>query len=137
MLEEKKFPCTLESLETMRDFMETFATNCSINASAASELVLAVNEAVTNIIEHGGVDANKDTYSIGMESSLSEIIVTIKDSGRQYDPNSLRTASSGADIKKRRPRSGMGVYLIRQLVDGIMYHRNSNENVLKFTKSIS
>jgi len=137
MLEEKKFPCSLESLEVMRDFMETFAVNCSMDASAMSELILAVNEAVTNIIEHGGINSATNSYSIEMESSPNEIIVTIRDTGRQYDPNSLRTASSGDDIKKRRPRSGMGVYLIRQLVDGIMYHRNGNENILKFTKNLS
>jgi anti-sigma regulatory factor (Ser/Thr protein kinase) len=137
MLEEKQFPCSFESLENMRDFMEAFAVKCAMNASSISELVLAVNEAVTNIIEHGGVSADKDTYSIEMNSSPEEVIVTIKDSGQPYDPNSLRTASSGADIKKRRPHSGMGVYLIRQLVDGIMYHRDGDENVLKFTKSLS
>ena len=137
MLEEKKFPCSLESLVNMRDFMEAFAVKCAMNTSSTSELVLAVNEAVTNIVEHGGVSAVKDTYSVEINSSLDEVTVTIKDSGQPYDPNSLRTASNGADIKKRRPRSGMGVYLIRQLVDGIMYHRNGNENVLQLTKSIS
>ncbi|MBL8029216.1 MAG: ATP-binding protein [Fibrobacteres bacterium] len=136
MTEEKKFPCTLESLEAMRDFIEAFAKKSSISASSLTELVLAVNEAVTNIMEHGGVDGSKDSYSVNMELLPSELVVTVRDPGRQYDPNSLRTASSGADIKKRRPRSGMGVYLIRQLVDGIMYHRDSNENVLKFIKNI-
>jgi len=136
MTEEKKFTCALSSLDATRTFVEEFSLRHGVNASPVAELVLAVNEAVTNIIEHGRIENPDAVYSVEMEYNPAELSVTIRDGGREYDPNSLRTATSGNDIKKRRPRSGMGVYLIRQLVDGVIYHRNGGENVLKFVKNL-
>lgn len=134
---EKEFPCNLDSLSVMRYFFDNFAITSSLNPSLLAEIVLAVNEAVTNIIEHGGINKDTDHYTIIVELSNYELVVTITDPGKEYDPNHLRTAHSGTDIIKRRPRSGMGVYLIRQLVDGMIYNRIGSYNELKFIKKIS
>ncbi len=131
--EQRTYSCSLKTLEEMRNFVESFGKANGIGAVPLSEVVLAVNEAVTNIIEHGGV-AESSTYQILVNCDKSNFTITIFDNGNPYDPNKFNTATSGDDIKHRRPRSGMGVYLMRQLVDGIVYNRNGNTNELKLVK---
>lgn len=134
--QSQRFPCRMESLDPMRDFLESFCSEESLPALAVSEMVLAVNEAVTNIMEHGAVTP-ENSYALTLEYEAGQLTVVLRDPGRPYDPNHLRTAQSGGDIKKRRPRSGMGVFLIRQLVDGIIYHRHEDGNELRFIKKVA
>jgi len=75
---------------------------------------------------------------MALEKKESMIVITIMDQGRKYDFNRLKTVRDKGHLKESRPRSGMGVYIIRQLVDAVMYNYlpDIKSNELKLIKNI-
>lgn len=132
----KSFKCSLRSLSDMRDQVIQFCRDNGVDAIKSSETELAVNEACTNIITHGGLNPEKDSFSLSLEKVRKMIVIVIRDPGKPYNFNQVNTVKNRKEFKERRPRSGMGVYIIRQLVDAVMYHRlPDNTNELKLIKN--
>jgi anti-sigma regulatory factor (Ser/Thr protein kinase) len=134
---ENKFKSSLKSLSDVREAVGRFCQEFDIDKIKCSEIELAVNEACTNIITHGGLDPEKDSFSLSLEKAKKMLVIIIRDPGKPYNFNQVNTVKSRKEFKEKRPRSGMGVYIIRQLVDAVMYHRlPDNTNELKLIKNL-
>lgn len=98
-------------------------------------LNLALEETVTNVILYAypdGSDGLVDIEAVLREHTL-EFIIT--DSGIPFDP----TAAPEADVTlsaEERSIGGLGIYLVRQLMDEIHYQRIDDKNVLTLIKNI-
>ncbi len=134
---KKSFRCLLKSLSEVRDLIRNFCSENDIDKIKESEIELAVNEACTNIITHSSLNPEKDNFSLSIEKIKKMLVVVINDFGKPYNFNQVNTVKSRREFKEKRPRSGMGVYIIRQLVDAVMYHRlPDNSNELKLIKNL-
>jgi serine/threonine-protein kinase RsbW len=93
---------------------------------------LAVEEAVTNIIVHGyGDAAGGIRVSCRVSPEMAEI--TIIDTALPFDPLSIPEPDIDGDVDERRI-GGLGVFLIRQVMDGLSYRYEGGENILTLTK---
>ena len=98
-------------------------------------LNLALEEAVTNVILYAypkGSDGRVDVEAIISKDKLKFII---SDSGQEFDP----TAAPEADITlgvEDRPIGGLGIYLVRKIMDSVSYERTDGKNVLSMTKKL-
>jgi anti-sigma regulatory factor (Ser/Thr protein kinase) len=123
----------LDQLAGIRRFVEAACRSASLESSACFDLKLAVDEACTNIIEHG-YDERGGSISISCSADGDALRVTILDRGRAFDPADLPAAdvtSAGED----RPIGGLGWHLIRRSVDEIDYGRDpSGGNRLTLVK---
>jgi len=136
MKSSKRFKCSLESLAGVREAVTQYCDKNRLDRIKTSELELAVNEAVTNIMEHGHTK-EKDFFTLDFECDEKRIIVTLRDPGKPYDFTRAKTVKTSSEIKVKRPRSGMGVFIIRQLVDGVIYNRCQDEtNELQLVKNL-
>jgi serine/threonine-protein kinase RsbW len=117
---ETRVDARLESLSEIRAFIEDACGKAGADARTCFDLKLAVDEACTNIIEHGY--AGKPGAPIGLvfESGAEEIRVTILDRGRPFDPVALAPPDLASDWKTR-PAGGLGWHLIRASVDDVDY----------------
>jgi anti-sigma regulatory factor (Ser/Thr protein kinase) len=90
---------------------------------------------VTNVILYAypkGADGLVDVEAILREHSLEFII---SDSGAPFDP----TAAPEADVTltaEERPIGGLGIYLVRQLMDVVRYERQGEKNILTMIKKL-
>jgi len=134
---KKSFKTSLRCLSDVRDMVGLFCRENGIDDIKGSEIELAVNEACTNIITHGGLNSDKESFSLSLEKIKKMLAIVIKDPGKPYNFNQVNTVKNRKEFKEKRPRSGMGVYIIRQLVDAVMYHRlPDNTNELKLIKNL-
>ena len=133
----RSFPAVFQSLEAVRELVTGFCTEGGISPMVSSELELAVNEACTNIIKHGGLSPESGSFNITAELKPGSAIITLTDQGNPYDFSNTRTIRDKTDLKEKRPPSGMGVFIIRQLVDAVMYNRIAGTtNELKLVKNL-
>lgn len=125
----------IQQIPQLAEFVETVAEEKKLSQSLAMNLNLALEEAVTNVILYAypnGSDGLVDVEAIMREHSL-EFIIT--DSGKPFDP----TAAPDTDINlsvEERPIGGLGIHLIRQLMDQVCYQRKDDKNILTMTKKI-
>lgn len=96
---------------------------------------LAVEEAITNVIVHGYGNAGGE---IGISCQVAEgrVVVQITDSATPFNPLSLPEPDLDAEVNERRI-GGLGIYLLRQVMDDIAYQFLDGKNILTLTKNIT
>jgi serine/threonine-protein kinase RsbW len=125
----------LESLSVFREFISDCCAKFKIPDGIVFDLKLAVDEACTNIIEHGykGMDPGSIILSFRIESD--RILVQITDFGHIFEPADAPKPDVEAALEDRE-LGGLGLYLIYQTMDNIDYQASDDGNTLTFTKYI-
>ena len=125
----------LESLKKFRDFITSCCAQYDISNDVVLDLKLAVDEACTNIIEHGykGMDPGSIILSFRIEPG--RILVQITDFGHIFEPEAAPKPDVEAALEDRE-LGGLGLFLIYQTMDNIDYQSSEEGNTLTFTKLI-
>lgn len=126
----------LESLQVFRGFITECCAKFDIPSDIVLDLKLAVDEACTNVIEHGykGMDPGSIILSFRIESD--RILVQITDFGHVFEPADAPKPDVEAALEDR-PLGGLGLFLIYQTMDNIDYQSSGDGNTLTFTKYIN
>jgi serine/threonine-protein kinase RsbW len=114
------FAPDLESLKPVREFVEAHAKEAGLPDGAAKDLVLAVDEALTNIIDHGGAPAD-GLIEVDVPRSADGCVVRIRDNGRAFDPTAVPDEPPPDSPLDREAPGGFGLFLIKHLVDDVRY----------------
>ncbi|GMV34032.1 MAG: Serine/threonine-protein kinase BtrW [Anaerolineales bacterium] len=96
-------------------------------------LQLAADEAASNIIEHAYEGDSDASLFMTCDMKDDEIIITMRDTGKPFDPSRVREPDLKADLSKRQI-GGLGVYLMRKLMDDVRYESTRAGNLLTMTK---
>ncbi len=115
----RQWQANLASLAEMREFVEECARTFGANESQIADVLLAVNEAVTNSILHGY--GGSGPVRIEVQRENGQLGVSIIDQAPLFDP----TRHTTPDIN--RPLDdcglgGMGIHMMRELTDEMVYH---------------
>jgi anti-sigma regulatory factor (Ser/Thr protein kinase) len=95
---------------------------------------LALDEACTNIIEHGYGGEGKGDIECSVESTGEGIKITLKDKGKPFAPDQIPEPNLKVDLEDLKSR-GLGLYLMKNLMDEIDYHfENGAGNTLIMLK---
>ena len=113
-------PAELARLAEIRAFVRREARTCAASDQAVAELVQAVDELVTNVIEHG-YRLGPGTVQVELEDVGDACVVRIRDGAPAFDPTAHPAPATDLPLD-RRPLGGMGVHLARTLTDA-MRHR--------------
>jgi serine/threonine-protein kinase RsbW len=101
-----------------------------------SDIELAVDEAVTNSILHGYGEKETGTISLFIQVHPDRVELEIEDQGVPFDPTTFEPVVNDGDIADRVP-GGLGIVLIRNVMDTITYRRERERNVLHLEKRIA
>jgi serine/threonine-protein kinase RsbW len=114
----------LSELARVRTFVQNLRSPQRIPSSTAEEwmnaLVLAVNEAVTNIIEHAYQGQAGQPIRLEAEIFADRLIVRIYDWGEAFDPTTVKPPAFDGSREK-----GFGMYIIAHAVDEVHYVRDA------------
>ena len=119
-------------LSELRASVYRFCEVHKIPSQTTSRMVLAIDEALANVIEHG-VTGEEHPILVSMETDGERIIARLRDRGVPFDP----TPVVDSPDNRRFPRRGFGLYLMHLIVDSMEYIRTEDgENILTLTKTI-
>ncbi|MEO0563459.1 MAG: ATP-binding protein [Chloroflexota bacterium] len=125
-------PAQLPSLSVVTAFVWAIATDAGLNQRKAYRLRLAVDEIVTNIVEHGyatTTDPSCCLIHIFVEVEPDTISIMIEDAGLPYDiTQEAPIVDVNAEPDARDP-GGLGVYLVVRYIDDIRYDFVNGHNV--------
>lgn len=100
------------------------------------ELNLALEEIFSNIIRHGYEGREDREVTIAFHLAPEEITATVEDTGVPFNPLELPEPDLTAPLEERKV-GGLGVYLVRQLMDEVVYRAEDGRNILRLTKRIA
>jgi serine/threonine-protein kinase RsbW len=124
-----------EHLAKVRDFVAAHAEQIGLDQKDVSEIRLAVDEAYTNIIKHAYKNDAKMNVNIEIGSNGEQLWISLMDEGKSFDPSSYNEPDLMQRIKEKK-RGGMGVYLIRKLMDQVQYNRTGHTNEIRMVKKL-
>jgi sigma-B regulation protein RsbU (phosphoserine phosphatase) len=123
----------LENLNTVLDFVNTELENKGCDKEIQGKIEIAVEEIFLNIANYAYSPDSGDTAIF--LSVADKITIRFEDTGMPYNP--LDKAEPDLDKPlMERDIGGLGVFLVRKLMDNIEYTRVGNKNVLVMTKGI-
>jgi serine/threonine-protein kinase RsbW len=132
---EQVFPGTLDSLESVRDYVASVARVAGLDERAAYRLCLAVDEIATNVVTHGYEEAGvRGELKIAATADAEALIVRLEDSGQPFDSTRYMPPAAEdltAPLESRRI-GGLGILLARKNVDELQYAAGSHGNVHRF-----
>lgn len=125
---------SLEQLAAISDFVVDQARSAGLDEHAVWEVQLAVDEAVTNVIQHSYAKTNGSiTLTTNHTADLLEI--AIRDRGRPFNPDDVPEPDLISPLEQRRT-GGLGLYLMRKLMDQVDFRFENGENILTMIKYI-
>ena len=121
-------------LKEVRDFVGQVVRASEVGADLQNRLVLAIDEAVTNIIKHAYEEGRKDAVDLRIDVSPSRFEVVIHDRGKSFNPSALQDLEITAHVQAGRT-NGLGVFLMRQIMDEVEYvFKEGIRNELRMVK---
>ena len=138
-LEELKFPLELsvksstDNLSIIRDFIKNTALSLGYSNAVIGNIILAVDEACTNIIKHAYKYSPSGDIQIELNRIANKFIITILDNGIEFDPNLIPEPDIKEYYKQRRI-GGLGMYLMKKMMDEVVYSKYKNKNQVKMVK---
>ena len=132
--EELRVPASIEHLKDLRKFIEKVGKKHHVSDKIVNSFKLAIDEASTNIIRHAYRDVSGEIL-LRVIIRKTSVTVSLIDQGRFFDPNNVKDP----DLKRYvaiGKRGGLGIFMIRKLVDDIEYYRTDEGNELRLTKKV-
>jgi phosphoserine phosphatase RsbU/P len=115
--------------------LREFAAGHQLTPSVLYDLNLALEEAVTNIISHGYSDHREHEILVRIRVESGEVIAELRDDARAFNPLTVPEADVTTPLDEKTA-GGLGIHLMRKVMDEIEYHRMEDGNLLIMKKKL-
>ena len=130
--EDYKVPADINYLGEMRDFITRVGRKYGVSERIINAFKLAIDEAGTNIIRHAYRDW-EGFITIQLIVREKNVTVSMIDQGHTFDPNNVRDPDLQRYVEIGK-KGGLGIFIIRRVIDEIEYRKTVNGNELRLTK---
>jgi len=126
-------PTRTEELHRIREVVEREAAAFGFDRETAFRLALAVDEACTNIIRHSYGNSPTHLFDLEIATDGARFIVVLTDHGKSFDPAHLPSVDMKRYLEQFK-RGGLGVHLMRLVMDDVNYAARGTGNQLRMVK---
>lgn len=128
-------PNDIETIPQLNEFIDTVAEEIGLDMSLTMSLNLAIEEAVVNVMEYAYLEGEQGNVDIEVSADDRWLTFIISDNGIPFDPTTQKDADTTLSAEER-PIGGLGIFLVRQLMDSINYQRKDGKNILTLSKKM-
>ena len=125
----------IEEIARMAAFLEQISEELNLSVEDSFNIHLAMEEAVSNVIMYAYPQDEEHTLTITVRQVENRLVFKIVDSGKEFDPTKQPEADITLSLEER-PIGGLGIFLIRRIMQMVEYHRVNGENILTMVKVI-
>jgi serine/threonine-protein kinase RsbW len=126
----------ISEISRVIDKLEEFGSENKIPGKIITEFALAVDEIITNIISYGYDDNEEHTISVVVFTDDENLTAIVEDEAKQFNPLEVPEADISKTIEERKV-GGLGIYLVRKLMDSVEYEYNCGKNIFKIKKKFN
>ncbi len=129
----KTFPAKFDFLDEVREFVGEKARSAGFSDKEVYSIQLATDEAASNIIEHAYEGNAGGSFRVNCEFKGRQLVISLLDQGKKFDPSKVAQPDLKADLSERKI-GGLGIYLMRKLMDEVRYESSASGNRLTMVK---
>ncbi|MBE6267113.1 MAG: ATP-binding protein [Prevotella ruminicola] len=129
-------PNDVQATTELGMFVDEVCENVGFDMSTTFKLNLAIEEAVVNVMSYAYPAGTKGDVDIDAEADDEQLKFVISDSGTPFDPTQKGEVDTTLSAEERGI-GGLGIHLIRQIMDTINYERVDGKNVLTLRKKLT
>jgi len=120
-------------IRRVNEFVLKVAAEHKLSEADTFAIRLAVEEACLNVMKYGFPTGEKSEISLKFEFDKDKVTITIVDRGVPFDPTKVKLPNVNAPLEERKV-GGLGIYLIKNVMDEVHYERKGDMNVLRLVK---
>jgi serine/threonine-protein kinase RsbW len=109
-----------ENLSVIRDFVSKKALDAGLPMATAENIMLAVDEACTNIIKHAYKSSPEGEIILNIDYNEKKFTITIIDYGKSFEPERVPLPNLQKYYREHKV-GGLGIYLMKSLMDDVEY----------------
>ena len=125
----------IEQVPQLADFVDMVCEELDFDPSLAIQMNLAIEEAVVNVMSYAYPVGVVGNVNIEAQANEERLKFTITDNGIPFDPTAKAEVDTTLSAEDR-PIGGLGIHLVRQLMDSINYERIDGKNILTLRKKL-
>lgn len=128
-------PNDVQEVPQLAAFVDEICESAGIDMGTTMKMNLAIEEAVVNVMNYAYPQGTKGTVNIvgTIEDNWLQFVIT--DTGIPFDPTVQEDADTTLSAEDR-PIGGLGIFMVRQIMDSVSYERTEGKNVLTLKKDI-
>ncbi len=123
----------INEIPRLHAFIQTLSDDIDLDHAQAMSLNLALEEAVSNVMLYAYPEGTEGLVEVEAVILDDRLEFKVSDSGVAFDPTVARAPDLAADLKDR-PIGGLGIFLVKRIMDQVTYTRENGKNILSMTK---
>jgi serine/threonine-protein kinase RsbW len=127
---------SLSELDNLCENLENFGQKFGLSKKLIFEINLALDELFTNIISYGFGDDDEHLIKVTITPQNEELCLCIEDDGIPFNPIDFETPDVACSVENCKI-GGLGIHIMRKLMDEICYQRCDDKNILTLKKTLS
>lgn len=135
MRDELKIYCEKSRLSEVRLFLSDILDDTPLSEINKNQVILAVEEVCANLIIHSHACNPKDYIKLNVTKDKHKIIFEIIDSGKAFNIVEYKVPQL-ADVIKEKKKGGVGIILVKRIMDIIEFESTASYNICRLTKCI-
>ena len=129
-------PNNIEAIPQLNEFIDIICEEQGIDFDAAMSLNLALEEAVVNVMDYAYPEGTEGYVDIDADADDEFLTFVISDSGIHFDPTQKEEVDTTLPAEERQV-GGLGIHLVRRIMDSIEYEYTNNKNILTLRKKLN
>ena len=125
----------MQEVPKLAAFVDEVCEAVGMDMSTTMQMNLAIEEAVVNVMEYAYPQGETGEVTIEVSVADGLLDINIIDSGAPFDPTQKSDPDTSLPVEERSI-GGLGIFLVRQVMDTVSYRRDNGKNILTFTKNI-
>ena len=125
----------VEEMAQLGPFMDEVGNQLAVSPDVIFQMSLALDEALANSVNYAYPENSQGLITLTADKHDGQLVFQLIDAGVPFDP----TKGGDVDITlsaEERPIGGLGIFLIKQMMDSVSYERNADKNVLTMVKKL-
>jgi phosphoserine phosphatase RsbU/P len=130
---EVKLNNKVSELERLNHTLTEFGRRHGLAPKVVHDLNLALEEILTNIISYGYTDNREQEIKVRLSVQPGEVKAEVEDDGQPFNPLEAPEPDTAQSLQERTI-GGLGIHLVRKLMDNLEYKRQGDRNLLTMKK---